>query len=345
MEIGQTGTMAEVRHCSVTLGRAQSGLTTSCLGLFLGGGGQDLSKDERGPLIERQNIDTNGKDMRLHQGIRFTDNRSPTSSSPSVLPFAHRAGAMARISHGFASAFLPAGYPQSVSRDYMEYQLWDTAQAFCSYISGTLAHQAVLKGVGVGDTEATAMGATMTSVVHWVVASAAHAGASRWCRLDTLPLGVQWRPVWCPHPVRAPLTSYCDLSRDAWARSYLMRDVTGMVGRIVFAWAKGGDIDNNAKRWRLVADALNDLALLLDLLAPWFPRMFTLFVCASSLTRAVVGVAGGATRAALTMHQARGNNMGDVSAKDGSQVRSGAVPLCRDLSPGPARTCVCACVH
>jgi len=30
-------------------------------------------------------------------------------------------------------------------------------------------------------------------------------------------------------------------------------------------------------------------------------------------------VAGGSTRAALTLHQARRNNMADVSAKDGSQ--------------------------
>lgn len=33
-----------------------------------------------------------------------------------------------------------------------------------------------------------------------------------------------------------------------------------------------------------------------------------------------MGVAGGATRAALTVHQARRNNMADISAKDGSQV-------------------------
>ena len=31
-------------------------------------------------------------------------------------------------------------------------------------------------------------------------------------------------------------------------------------------------------------------------------------------------MAGGATRAALTQHQARRDNMADVSAKDGSQV-------------------------
>lgn len=37
-------------------------------------------------------------------------------------------------------------------------------------------------------------------------------------------------------------------------------------------------------------------------------------------SQCIVGVAGGATRAALTMHQARRNNMADVSAKDSSQV-------------------------
>ena len=34
----------------------------------------------------------------------------------------------------------------------------------------------------------------------------------------------------------------------------------------------------------------------------------------------MVGVAGAATRAALTLHQARRDNMADVAAKDGSQV-------------------------
>lgn len=41
-----------------------------------------------------------------------------------------------------------------------------------------------------------------------------------------------------------------------------------------------------------------------------------------SPTQCIVSVAGGATRAALTMHQARRNNMADVSAKDSSQVSS-----------------------
>ena len=49
--------------------------------------------------------------------------------------------------------------------------------------------------------------------------------------------------------------------------------------------------------------------------------------CSSNLRgivgfQSIVGVAGGATRAALTQHQARRDNMADVSAKDGSQVSS-----------------------
>lgn len=47
--------------------------------------------------------------------------------------------------------------------------------------------------------------------------------------------------------------------------------------------------------------------------------MYLPILCAGSVLRALVGVSGGATRAALTEHQARRNNMADVSAKDASQ--------------------------
>lgn len=162
----------------------------------------------------------------------------------------------------FSAIFLPQGYPDSVSDDYLAYQIWDTVQAFASSITGTLAAHAVLKGVGVGDKEATVLAATVT---------------------------------------------------------WLLKDGAGMVGRIVFAWAKGTGLDCDAKRWRLFADLLNDLAIFLDILAPTFGDYFTAVVCVSGVCRSMVGVAGGATRAALTQHQARRNNMADVSAKDGSQ--------------------------
>ncbi len=39
----------------------------------------------------------------------------------------------------------------------------------------------------------------------------------------------------------------------------------------------------------------------------------------SGVARVLGGGAGGATRAAITQHQARANNISDVAAKDGSQ--------------------------
>lgn len=54
------------------------------------------------------------------------------------------------LTETFKSAFLPEGYPSSVSQDYLRFQMWDTLQALCSYIRGLLSSQAILKGVGVG---------------------------------------------------------------------------------------------------------------------------------------------------------------------------------------------------
>lgn len=57
------------------------------------------------------------------------------------------------------AAFLPHGYPESVSDDYLTYQIWDTAQAFCSSITNILSSHALLRGYGVGNAEASAAAA------------------------------------------------------------------------------------------------------------------------------------------------------------------------------------------
>lgn len=177
------------------------------------------------------------------------------------------------IAHFIRQVFLPQGYPESVSDDYFKYQLWDTVQAFCSTLSGTLTTQAIMKGVGVGDTAATPLAAAIT---------------------------------------------------------WILKDGTGMIGRIVFAWFEGTSLDGNCKKWRLFADALNDMAMFLELLLPTFVQHSTSILCVATAMKAIVGVAGGATRAAITQHQAVRNNMADVSAKDGSQET--CVNLCASIA-------------
>jgi hypothetical protein len=99
------------------------------------------------------------------------------------------------------------------------------------------------------------------------------------------------------------------------------KDGTGMMGRILFAWYQGSSLDSNCKMWRLYADILNDFSFFVDLLSPMFSKGYSIyFISLSGLLRSIVGIAGGATRSALTQHQARQNNLADVSAKDSSQV-------------------------
>ncbi|TGO45223.1 hypothetical protein BCON_0411g00060 [Botryotinia convoluta] len=55
-------------------------------------------------------------------------------------------------------AFMPVGYPDSVTEDY-------TAWAFASTIAGLLASRAVLQGLGVGDSSASATHAVLLSIL------------------------------------------------------------------------------------------------------------------------------------------------------------------------------------
>ncbi|CAN1152868.1 Protein root UVB sensitive 3 [Linum perenne] len=222
---------------------------------------------------------------------------SASSSSPSISiqRFFYRSGS--RFSHiwrGILQAFVPEGFPSSVTPDYVPFQVWDSLQA-------------LLSAIGVGEKSATVIGATF-----------------------------QW----------------------------FLRDLTGMVGGILFTFYQGSSLDSNAKMWRLVADLMNDLGIycplaqfihplasfnfayrllnvtyelgfksllgyhnpvqqlvgmLMDLVSPLFPSAFIFVVCLGSISRSFTGVASGATRAALTQHFALQNNAADISAKEGSQ--------------------------
>jgi hypothetical protein len=68
--------------------------------------------------------------------------------------------------------------------------------------------------------------------------------------------------------------------------------------------------------------------LALELASPLFPAAFLLLACLGSLARAVTGVAGGATRMALTQHFARRGNAADIAAKEGSQVAAAGQGWC-----------------
>ncbi|KAL3511049.1 hypothetical protein ACH5RR_030450 [Cinchona calisaya] len=192
--------------------------------------------------------------------ISFTQNKASSSSySPSIKrsssPFNH-------FTRRVLQAFVPEGFPDSVTLDYAPFQVWDSLQGLSTYVRTMLSTQALLSAIGVGEKSATVIGATF-----------------------------QW----------------------------FLRDLTGMLGGILFTFYQGSNLDSNAKMWRLVADLMNDLGMLMDLLSPLFPSAFSFILCLGSLSRSFTGVASGATRAALTQHFALQNNAADISAKEGSQ--------------------------
>ncbi|KAL2270649.1 hypothetical protein VTJ83DRAFT_20 [Remersonia thermophila] len=61
-------------------------------------------------------------------------------------------------------AFLPAGFPHSVTEDYLAYQTYDSLQAFASSITSLLANRAVLEGLGVGDSSSSPTGALILKI-------------------------------------------------------------------------------------------------------------------------------------------------------------------------------------
>jgi hypothetical protein len=63
------------------------------------------------------------------------------------------------------------------------------------------------------------------------------------------------------------------------------------------------------------ADIFNDSAMVLDCLSPAFPKPLRVLILAiSSILRALCGVAAGSSKASLSAHFARSNNLGELNA-------------------------------
>jgi len=188
--------------------------------------------------------------------------------------------ASAAFKHFLSKVFLPAGYPHSVSPDYLQYQIWNAAQACCSSLANLLASRAVLEGFGVGNQSASATDAILVTVA---------------------------------------------------------QDVVSRLTTIIFAYWLGTSLFPEAKTYRFLADILNDMAIILDVMSPQLDKLvhgFTgrdfgsgtriMALCLSGSFRALCGIVAGGSKAAVTMHFASDSivgsgDIGDLSAKDSSK--------------------------
>ena len=108
----------------------------------------------------------------------------------------------------------------------------------------------------------------------------------------------------------------------AGAFNWVMKDFMGQLGGVVFASQMGKTraFDTDPKRWRMVAAMALDGATLLEILSPLFPSILVLPVASVANVGKNIGfLTASASRAALHQAVAITGNLGDVTAKAGSQ--------------------------
>ena len=246
----------------------------------------------------------------------------PWRRRPSLAALASALGAAA------ASALLPAGYPDSVTSDYLSFQVFDSLQGLCSYVRGVVSASAVLSGLGVGQQQqqqrqgaspgassALAAAATINAardavgmVAGFFLAAAAAPGMDADAKRWRLAADVSNDLSLALEVVAAPLAS---AAAALWFRSRGGEEGEGSKGSLFFssffrspfssssAAAPPPPSDGGGGEQRLRA------------------VLFALVVCLAAAARALTGVAGGATRAALTAHFCRGS--GRKEAEEGEE--------------------------
>lgn len=109
------------------------------------------------------------------------------------------------------------------------------------------------------------------------------------------------------------------------ALNWAFRDGTGMVGGLLYSYVASPTFDSHPKEFRLfLADVMNDIALTLDMVAPYFMGGSTngaiVVLTLSTLCKTVCGITAGATKGQITHHFARKHgNMADLTAKESTQ--------------------------
>jgi Vitamin B6 photo-protection and homoeostasis len=109
-------------------------------------------------------------------------------------------------------------------------------------------------------------------------------------------------------------------SAVAAALSWILKDGVSCTTSISFAYIVSTNLQADVKTWRFMADILNDTSILIQCIAVSLPQPYFLRLApVTAALRACTGVAGGASKAALTAHFAVAGNTADLNAKEGSQ--------------------------
>jgi len=222
---------------------------------------------------------------------RYALSPSAPSSPPTVVAVDGPAGGSATdrrrrppggsLSRLFSDLFLPAGHPATTAEGYLHYQICDSIQGLCSYLRGVVAAGAALAAAGVGDGDATAMGAAVT-----------------WAVRDGLGMlgGLAF-------------SYYASSKFDGRVKEYrLLADVANDAGMTLDMAMPHLLARCRELALRMPAGASSRL-----------PPAYLALASASALCKVVCGTCAGATKGSITDHFAVRGNRADVQAKEGAQ--------------------------
>ncbi|MCO5603965.1 hypothetical protein L7F22_058122 [Adiantum nelumboides] len=100
----------------------------------------------------------------------------------------------------------------------------------------------------------------------------------------------------------------------AMAVNWVIKDGAGRVGKLLFA-RHGKKFDYDMKQLRFTGDLLMELGAAVELATVAAPHLFLPLACAANIAKNVAAVASTSTRAPIYKAFARGENIGDVTAK------------------------------
>ena len=79
-------------------------------------------------------------------------------------------------------------------------------------------------------------------------------------------------------------------------------------------------LDSDSRGWRILAAWLLEISTWLEVMTPLFPHYFLLFATMANVGKNISWLAGSATRAGIRYGFVNAHNMGDITAKEGSQT-------------------------
>ena len=229
-------------------------------------------------------------------------NKSPSISSNSM-PTSHQANNYTSIQNiPFIHHFLPANFPHSVDKSYATYASYCFLGSVAGSSAMVLSTQALLVAVGVGTQSA----APMAAALNWVMKDGVGQLGGV---LFASQLGKGGMDV-----------DYWKNKTRKW-----LGPLANSKGRKKRGNFQRGTADTNPKRWRMVAALALDLSTLLEICTPFLGAEYFL-PCASiaNIGKNIGFLAASASRAAihqsLTTTEGKTSNLGDVTAKAGSQA-------------------------